>query len=276
MARELDRLQLYHYTLDRILGQGGTGKVYRGIDQNTGDVVAVKLFFQNFFRNRQHIRSLEKSVKRFKNFDHRNVVKIIDLLNGEEGVCLIQEYVDGPDLKWYIPNRPWNLQERLVVVVQILNGLQYIHDQGFTHHDLKPGNVLFNRKGLVKLADYSLSPTRQFWLLDAGLSEQLTPMYVAPELIKKKKATPQSDIYSLGITLYLMFTEKHPFEVDRLDMLYACHLNVMPEHPSTVNHKCPPALGDIIMRMLAKEPSKRFDTCDQLRISLSDVGRSRI
>ena len=85
MAKELDRLKLYHYRLDRILGQGGTGKVYRGIDQNTGDVVAVKLFFQNFFRNRQHIRSLEKAVKRFKKFEHQNVVQIIDFLNAYEG-----------------------------------------------------------------------------------------------------------------------------------------------------------------------------------------------
>ncbi|MBN2311975.1 MAG: serine/threonine protein kinase [Candidatus Hydrogenedentes bacterium] len=276
MASELDRLRLYHFKLDRILGRGGGGTVYRGIDMDSGNVVAVKLFHQNYFRNRLHVRELAKNVPRFKKFDHPNVVKVYEFINGEEGVCLVQEFVDGPDLKWYIGNRPWNLQERLVIVAQMCNGLQYIHDQGFTHHDLKPANVLFTRKGAAKLTDYSLSPTRLFALFDAGLHEQVTPMYVAPEIINKEKATPRSDIYSLGVALYLMFAGKHPFETDNLQRLYHCHLHVMPTEPKLVNHKCPKALSDIIMRMMAKDPAARFESCDQLRITLSEVGRSRI
>ncbi|MCP4641080.1 MAG: serine/threonine protein kinase, partial [bacterium] len=199
MGKELDRLRLYNYKLDRILGRGGTGTVYRGIDTESGNVVAIKLFHQNFFRNRMHVRELARVVPRFEKFDHPNVVGIYGFMDGEEGTCLIQEYVDGPDLKWYLGNRPWNLQERLVIVAQMCNGLQYIHDQGFTHHDLKPANVLFTRKGQLKLVDYSLSFARLFSLFDAGLFQQVTPMYVAPELIKKEKATPRSDIYSLGV-----------------------------------------------------------------------------
>ena len=277
MQQELpDRFQLYRFKLDRILGKGGTGTVYRGIDTKDGSVVAVKLFRANFFRNRLHMHDLAKSVSRFKSFDHPNVVRVFEFIAGKEGPCLIEEFVDGPDLKWYLDNRTWNLQERLVIVAQICNGLQYIHDQGFVHHDLKPGNILFTRKGVVKVCDYSLGSTGLLTLLDGNLPEQITPMYVAPELLNKQKASPKSDMYALGVTLYLLFTGKVPFEVDSLQKLYFCHLRIRPEHPSVVNPKCPAILGDIIMRLLEKEPKNRFENCDQLRITLSDVGKSRI
>lgn len=271
-----DKLRLYHFKLDRLLGRGGTGTVYRGIDTEKGEVVAVKLFHANFFKNRGQVRDFAKSVEHFKKFDHQNVMRVFDFIDGEEGLCMTMEYVDGPDLRWYIENRPWNLQERLVIIAQICNGLQYIHDQGFTHHDLKPANILFTRKGMAKLSDYSLCREKFFSFFDSGLADQITPMYVSPEIIKREKATNKSDIYSLGITLYLMFAGKVPFEVDSLQKLYFCHVNTEPVHPTLVNRKCPHALGDIIMKMIDKNPAKRFDSCDQLRIILADVGRPRI
>ena len=271
-----DRYKLYHFRIDLLLGRGGTGVVYRAVDTQSGEIVAVKLFHANFFRNNNHVRELAKSVKHFRKFDHQNVVKIFDFVSGDEGHCLVEEYVDGPDLRWYIENRPWNLPERMVVVAQVCNGLQYLHDQGFVHHDLKPANILFTRKGIAKLTDYSLAREKLFNLLDTGLKEQVTPMFVPPEIIRGERATPRSDIYSLGATFYLMFSGRVPFEVDNLQRLYECHLKVMPDHPSYVNSRCPRELGDIIMRMMDKDPHKRFESCDELRIRMSDIGRSRI
>lgn len=277
MKQELpDRLRLYRFKCDRILGRGGTGTVYRAIDTEKGEVVAIKLFHANFFRNAGQVRDFAKSVQSFKKFTHMNIIRVFEFIEGDEGLCMTMEYADGPDLKWYIENRPWNLEERLVIVAQILNGLQYLHDQGFTHHDLKPGNILFTRKGVAKLSDYSLCRPRSIPFLDSGLVEQITPMYVAPEIIKGEKATHRSDIYSLGIALYLMFTGKLPFEVDNLQRLYQAHLKVIPFHPHTVNRRCPQALGDVIMKMIEKDPQKRYESCDQLRIIISDVCKPRI
>lgn len=271
-----DRGRIYRYRIDKTLGQGGSGTVYRGLDPETGHVVAVKLFRANFFANKAHERDFGKSVQHFIKFDHPNVTKIYDFQTGDEGACLIMEYIDGPDLKAYIDNRPWNLQERLVIIAQICNGLQYIHDKGYTHHDLKPANILFTRKGQAKLSDFSLAQSKLFAFFDTSLPELITPMYVAPELLRKEKSTPKADQYSLGVTMYLMFTGRAPFTVDNLQLLYHCHMKVNPEHPSTVNKRCPQALGDIIMKMLDKKPENRFDNCDQLRIALSRIGTSRI
>jgi serine/threonine-protein kinase len=220
---------------------------------------------------------LKRTAKKFKKLNHPNVVRILDFVSGEEGQILVQEFVDGPDLQWYVENRPYNADEMMVIAVQIVNGLGYLHDQGLMHHDLKPANVLFTRKGQAKLCDFSLGGTgRLLNLLDRGGVEQITPMYVAPELIKKKPATKLSDMYSLGGVLYLMFTRKLPFQVDNLQQLYHAHLNELPLHPSVAEEKCPRVIGDVIMRLLEKDPKKRFQDCDSLRVHLSDVGKRRI
>jgi eukaryotic-like serine/threonine-protein kinase len=269
--------KLYHYKLDRILGEGGTGRVYRGIDQKEGRVVAIKLFHENFFRNKIHLRDLAKGAKKFRKFDHAHVVKILDFIDGEEGRCMVMEYVDGPNLKWYIQNRPWNLQERLTICGQLCSGLQYLHDKGCIHHDFKPANVLFTRRGVAKIADYSLyGSSLLFELLDRSAGEQVTPMYVAPEFLRKEKVTAKADQYSLGITMYIMFTERMPFIVDNLQKLYQCHLHHWPDPPNAVNPRCPKELGDMIIRLMMKKPEKRFKDCDELRIALSSVGQSRI
>jgi len=274
-----DRAKLYHFKLDRILGKGGTGVVYRGIDTQKGEVVAVKRFHENFFRNALHIRDLKKSVKRFSKFKHENVVEIYDFFDGDptDGNCMVMEYVDGPNLNWYLRNRQFNLQERLVVASQLCEGLQYLHDNGAIHFDFKPANVIFTRRGKAKIADYSLYGGGFFLeIFTRNIGEQVTPQFVAPEFIRKEKATPAVDQYSLGITLYMMFTERVPFIVDSLPKMYQCHLKIIPDHPSVVNPRCPRDLGDLIMRLLQKRPEQRFSDCDELRIALANVGRSRI
>jgi eukaryotic-like serine/threonine-protein kinase len=272
-----DISKLYHYKLQRVLGAGGTGRVYLGIDMNKGTPVAIKLFHENFFRNRLHVRDLAKSVAKFKRFKHNNVVQIYDFIDDTEGRCMVMEYVDGPSLKWYMLNRPFKLVERVNICVQICQGMQYLHDKGCIHHDFKPANVLFTRTGIVKIADFSLyGSSFLLELIDRNVGEQITPMFVAPEFIRREKVSAQSDMYSMGITFYMLFTEKVPFPVDNLRKLYQCHLTIMPEHPSLVNPECPTTLGDIIMKLLSKRPEARFADCDQLGVALSQVIRSRI
>ncbi len=276
--KKSDRATLYKYKPQMIVGRGGTGTVYRAIDPDSGNTVALKLFHQNFFRNRFHVMDIKSAAKKFRKLEHPNIVKVLDFIDGEEGVVLVQEFVDGADLQWYITNRPYMLEEMLVIAVQMCNGLAYLHDKGLMHHDLKPGNILFTRKGQAKLADYSLGGGAGFLLsfFDRGRAEQITPMYVAPELIRKERATKLCDMYSLGGVFYYMFTRKLPFQVDSLPKLYHCHLNERPMHPTVANEKCPRALGDIILRLMEKDPKKRFQDCDSLRVHISEIGTRRI
>lgn len=271
-----DRIRIHHYETDRLLGKGGSGMVYRAVNLNTNDVVALKVFHRNFFRNRMHIRDISRSLKRFKSLDHPNVVRIYDFFHDEEGIVLVLEYIDGPDLKQYLAVQPWRLEERLMIAKQVLSGLQYLHEHGFTHHDLKPSNFLFTKKGVGKLCDFSLGGNSFFAKWNSKLATQITPMYVSPELVLKNKATPKSDQYSCGIMFYLMFAGRVPFLVDSLDRLYFCHTKVRPDEPFAVNPDCPRVLSDIIMRMIAKNPKERFEDCDQVRLALEQVGRSRI
>ena len=272
-----DRHKLYGFKIDAKLGSGGSGTVYRGIDRENGHAYAVKLFHANYFKGRGHIKDLGKSASKFKEFNHQNVVKIFDFIDGDEGVVLVMEYVDGPSLTWYIENRPWDLQERLMICAQICNGLQYLHDRGFMHHDMKPANVLFSRTGTAKLADFSLYRPGVFsGLLDSGLKDLVTPMFIAPELLKAGKITPLSDIYSFGVTMYIIFTGQTPFAADNLTALYDAHKKTKPEHPCILNAKLPRAVGDLIMKALEKKPEDRWQDCDVLRVKLGEIGQSRI
>ena len=276
--RTPERPVLHSYKVDLILGRGGTGTVYRGFDKK-GNVFAIKRFHENFFRNQLHLRDLKKSVKRFRKLKHQNVVQIMDFIDarGEDGNCMVMEYMDGPNLKDYILKRPWNFQERLGIVQQICLGLQYLHENGITHHDFKPANVLFTRQGLAKLSDFSLyGSSLLFELFDRGAGDQVTPIFVAPEIIRKEKIGPPMDQYSLGITMYMMFAERPPFMVDSLQKLYRCHLTVIPDNPSDINPKCPPELSQIIMKLLAKYPDKRFRDCYELRWVYANVSRRSI
>ncbi|MFP6584116.1 MAG: serine/threonine-protein kinase [Candidatus Hydrogenedentota bacterium] len=269
--------ELIGYKLQLEMGRGGSGTVYRALNTETGQVVALKRFHTSFFRNKAHAKEMIKTVKRLKKLDHANVVQIYDFITEGNDNVMVLEFIDGPDLKWYLENRPFQLQERLVILAQICNGLGYLHDQKLMHHDLKPANILFTRKGQVKLCDFSLAGGGGILaMFDQGIGEQMTPMFAAPELVRKEKATKLSDMYSLGIMMYIMFTQKVPFEVDNLQKLYACHLSQMPFHPTEVFDVCPQNLGDIIMRLLAKNPKDRFQDCQELRIALADIGQSRI
>jgi serine/threonine-protein kinase len=271
-----DRRTLYRFQVDRLLGRGGAGSVYRAYDPDLEQIVALKLFYENYFRSRLHVRDLARSAKRFRRFEHANLVQVFEFIDGDEGRCLSMEYVDGPNLRWFMEHRPWSLQERLVTSIQICNGLQYLHDQNVIHHDLKPSNVMFTQRGQVKLCDFSLSGSRLLGLIERSQHDLVTPLYVAPELLRKQKATAHSDIYALGVTFYQLFSNKTPFSADNLQALYQCHMRVTPEHPTIVNGKVPKTLGDIIMRMLAKDPERRYDDVTQLRIALAEVSRSRI
>ena len=275
--RPPDKPTLFHFKLQSMLGQGGTGTVYQALNPKTGEVVAIKQFKANFFRNKLHQRDLQRTVKKFRKFDHPNIVKLHEFLTDEkEGEAVVMEFVDGPSLEWYIANRPHNIPEMLGIIAQICNGLSYIHEKGFIHHDLKPANVLFTRKGQVKLADFSLAGSALLALIDQGATEQVTPMYVAPELVRKEKGTKMVDLYALGIMMYIMFTRQLPFKVDNLAQLYQCHLNQHPYHPSDIDQRVPRDLGDIIMKLLSKKPKNRFKDCDELRIILSGIHQSRI
>jgi serine/threonine-protein kinase len=274
---QADVSQIYQYKVDIILGQGGTGRVYRGLDPKTNQMVAVKLFRANFFRSKLHVKDLANGVKKFKKFDHRNIVKIYDFIDGKEGRCMIMEYIDGPDMKWYLTNRPWNLQERLSIFMQLCSGLQYLHDKGCIHHDFKPANVIFTRQGVAKILDFSLyGSSILLELFSGGVSEQITPMFVAPEYIRKERSTPSCDQYSLGVSMYMMFANRVPFPVDNIQMLYHCHLNVVPDHPSQVNPDCPRQVGDIILKLMSKTAKNRYKDCDEVIIQLSNLSISRI
>jgi len=262
------------YKILRKLGSGGMGTVYlaRRADGEFQKTVAIKFInhgadtdfnLSRFRRERQILASLENP----------NIARLLDGGTLPGGLpYLVMEYVEGENLLAFL-NRSGNLQNSLKLFRQVLSAVGYIHSKGMVHRDLKPGNILVNREGLVKILDFGIAK-----ILDPYLSEdkslqtetflqQLTPEYASPEQIKGEPLTPASDVYSLGIILYEIltgkraykFTSRAPHEVARV----VCEEKILtPEFKFSVENK--EDLKFIILKSVQKNPSERFRSVGEL------------
>ncbi len=249
------------------LGKGGMGEVVRAMDQRSGQEVAVKFLFagsdqETIERQRQEARALAA-------LSHPNVVSLIDSLDHEGQHVLVMELLEGGNLYDLMARNP-ELPEILRTFAQICDGLEYIHDRGLVHRDLKPGNILFHSDGTPKIADLGL--VRQVGAR-SGLTQtgvmMGTAAYVSPEQILSTRETgPAGDLYSLGVTLFETLTGKWPFVRDTDFALLQAHLRDPAPSLRELRPDLPPSLDALMRRLLEKEPDLRPRSAGQVRQAL--------
>src|SRR6266404_8329468 len=203
------------YRVMSLLGAGGMGEVYRATDLRLGQAVALKFLPEETARDPKTLARFNNEVKIARQVAHPNVCRVYDIGEVEGLAYLSMEYVDGEDLNSLL-RRIGRLpsDKALEIARKLCAGLAAAHDKGVLHRDLKPANVMLDGRGQVLLTDFGL----------AGLAGQVegaevrngTPAYMAPEQLSGKEVTVKSDIYSLGLVLYEIFTGKRPFESDTL------------------------------------------------------------
>jgi serine/threonine-protein kinase len=244
------------YRILGLLGRGGMGEVYRATDLALGQVVALKFLPEEASRNPRLLERFHGEVRVARLVSHPNVCRVFDI--GEiEGTPFISiEYVDGEDLAGLL-TRIGRLpgDKALQAARQLCAGLAAAHDRGVIHRDLKPQNIMINKRGDVVIMDFGL----------AAISDQLsgaevrngTPAYMAPEQLRGASVTHSSDIYALGLVLYELFTGKRPYEAKTLqqliDLQESAHLASMTSIASDVD----PAVEKVIRRCLDPHPEKR-------------------
>lgn len=252
------------------LGKGGMGEVWKVLDQRSGNEVAVKLLFPN--SDEETIARQRQEASALAALSHPNVVALIESIEHEGQHLLLMELLEGGNLQKWMDRRP-DLAEILTVFAQICDGLEYIHDRGLVHRDLKPGNILFRRDGVPKIADLGLVRRmgNRSSLTQTGVMMG-TAAYVSPEQILSTRETgPAGDLYSLGVTLFEALTGRWPFVHDSDFELLQAHLR---EPAPSVRHFCPdlpPALDLLLRRLLEKEPGMRPRTAGQVRQVLLGV-----
>jgi len=258
----LERGALLHkrYRIVEILGQGGMGSVYHAVDENLGVDVAVK---ENLFTTDEYARQFRLEAVILANLRHPNLPRVTDhFVIGDEGQYLVMDYIEGTDLRTFLSE---HLKRDLLipaplgafVVSRIARALAYAHGS-IVHRDISPENLLLNTQGVAKLSDFGVAVTEHA----GGITGKIS--YLSPEQITGKAVDSRTDLYSLGLVLYLVLTgvpvQKAPTKMTQEERLgYVRKVLEKPFlPPSRVRTDVPEAVSAICMRMLERDPAARY------------------
>ena len=244
------------YRILALLGRGGMGEVYRAMDLTLGQSVALKFLPEEATRNPRLLERFHGEVRVARLVSHPNVCRVYDI--GEiEGVPFISmEYVDGEDLASLLTRIGRLPADKAVETARKLcAGLAAAHDRGVIHRDLKPQNIMMNKRGEVVIMDFGLAAIASE--LTGVEARNGTPAYMSPEQLKGAGVTARSDIYALGLVLYELFTGKRPYDAQSLqqllDLQETAHITSMTSVAADID----PSVEKIIRRCLDPDPAKR-------------------
>jgi serine/threonine protein kinase len=254
------------YEVIHEVGSGGMAHVYHARDLNLQRDVAVKVLRQDLINDPAFRSRFLQEARAAANLLHPNIVTVYDFGQDQGRYFLVMEFVNGTELKALLRRRGrLPIGEAVDWMIQICAGVGYAHRAGLVHCDLKPQNILVTSDGRAKITDFgiarALASIRPDEVADVVWG---SPQYFAPEQAAGGPPSPASDVYALGVILYEMLTGRLPFEAQDAARLAELHQTARPPSARTLNPAVPPALEQITFKVLAKEPSARYRTADQL------------
>jgi len=255
------------------LGEGGMGAVYKGRHLALNKEVAVKIMSPALM-GEVHKKRFLREARAAARLEHPNIVQVYDAGEFEGYNYITMQFIDGCSLgdKVAKSGRVDQL-EALRIIRDAARGLAHAHKNGMIHRDIKPDNIMLTKSGQVKVADFGLVKSADVEK-DLGLSRSMlmgTPHYMAPEQFEGAPPDPRVDIYALGVTFYELVTGKRPFEGKTAFKVMEAHLRRKPPRPEDVVSEIHPEISRIILKMLEKEPEKRYQSMDEL---IEDLNRA--
>jgi serine/threonine protein kinase len=269
--------QIGKYTVIDVIGAGGMGIVFRAHDPAIGRTVAIKMLKKNEMSGATGLfdRFFSREMKSTGSLNHKNIVTVFDSGEQDGNPYLVMEYLDGePISKLISEHRSITLVDKLDVVIQICDGLQYAHDRNIIHRDVKPANVILLSDGTVKIVDFGVARIagRESSILQTGqLVGSLS--YMSPEQINSLPIDARSDIFSSGVLLYELLTFELPFKGADAASTF---VKILREDPLPLSHHLrdfPPTLQTALNRALAKNVNERFQTAEEFGFDLLAVQR---
>jgi serine/threonine protein kinase len=279
MPQDMTGRVLGHYRIKDSLGYGGMATVYRAEDINLQRDVAVKIFRPRDGMNADFLRRFEREARVLARLDHPHILPVYDYGEQNGLAFLIMPLMAGGSLRDRLQRGSLEAIDAMRLMAQLLDALQYAHDRGLIHRDVKPGNMLFKGDGTVLLCDFGLvkvlsnEGTPPLTTDEASLTAHAitgTPDYMAPEQIMGN-AMQSSDIYAMGVVLYEMLAGTRPFMADNYVGLLMKHLHEQPRPLRSLNPRIDPALEAVVMRAMEKDAQYRYRDARDMRASLLRV-----
>jgi hypothetical protein len=257
------------------VGSGATGVVWKAREIGSGRIVALKVLHPELARDRRFVSRLSREARVSASLDHPNVARGLDLREGGGAPCLVLEFVEGKSLKTVLRERGRLPEEEVLSIGrQIAEALSHAHGRGVVHRDVKPGNVILEPGGRARLTDFGLARAP----LDASITREGatlgTPQYLPPEQARDvASASPRSDLYGLGATLFHAATGAPPFDGERIaDVLTKVLFEPAPD-PAARNPGLSPGLCLVLRKLLLKNPARRQQSAEELLRDLTAVER---
>lgn len=261
------------YQLLEEVGRGAMGIVYKAIDRETSERVALKVLKPEALGDEMMVQRFKNELRLARRITHKNVCRIYDFGYLGESPCISMEFVEGDTLRALL-KRVGTLSVRSIVHIsrQMCDGLREAHSQGVVHRDLKPENLMLDHRGDVKIMDFGIA--RSFM---GGTATTLgmfvgTPAYMSPEQVECRDIDQRADIYALGLILFETLTGSHVFKADTpMSMAYK-QVHEAPPPPQSIDSDIPENVQNLILRCLEKEPDRRFQTAEEVSKALDGLG----
>ena len=259
------------YQLNKLVGSGGMADVYVAHDSVLGRKVAIKVLNEELASNKKFSQRFKQEAKSASAMDHPNIVKVLDAGETTDtdsaGVkhtyaYLVMEYVDGLELSKLVARGPLKVPEAIRVTKELLSAVEFAHNKGIVHRDIKPDNIMLTRAGKVKVLDFGIARAVAETFDDIATTTSIlgTAAYFSPEQAQGQKVDIRTDLYAIGIVLFEMLTGKVPFTGDTAVAVAHQHIHAHPPAPSSLNPKVSLALDQVVFTALAKDKADRFQT----------------
>ena len=254
------------YELEERLGSGGMAMVFRAQDRMLERTVAIKLLRTDFSRDSDFRERFRQEAKAVANLSHPNIVTVHDFGLDGGRLFIVMEYVPGTDLKTLLNQRGrFSEEEAIALMIQACAGIGYAHRAGLVHCDVKPQNMLVTPDKRLKVVDFGIARALATIAPDEKADVVWgSPQYFSPEQAAGEAPSPASDVYSLGVVMFEMLTTRLPFEDPSAEELARMHRELPPPSIRKYNPAVSSSLEQILLKVLAKEPSSRYRTADQL------------
>ncbi len=257
-----------HYKILEKLGEGGTGVVYKALDEKLNRIVALKFFHDQPFTNEEQKAFLTREAQAAGALNHPNIRTIYQIGETDEYLFISMDFIEGASLKKQLRDGPLNLETAVSIAYQVADGLETAHNNGIIHCNLNSANILITDRGLAKILNFGLPPPSPETATSASGRFVNTTAYLSPELLRGAKVDQRADVWSWGVVFYEMLTGKLPFKGEsRENTIHAIFYDV-PLLPSEINIEIPAELERIITTATAKSLQDRYQSISEIMAEL--------